>query len=88
MVKIRLARGGAKKNPFYQVVVADERRARNGRFIERLGYFNPGARGGEVRLHLEGERLEYWVGQGAQASERVRSLWKEWQKLAPAAAEA
>ena len=88
MVKIRLARGGAKKNPFYQVVVADQRRARNGRFIERLGYFNPSAKGKEVRLHLEAERLQYWLGQGAQASERVNTLWKEWQKQAPAAAEA
>ncbi len=89
MVKIRLARGGAKKSPFYQVVVADQRRACGGRFIERLGYFNPIARGKEVRLHLEPERVQFWLDQGAQPSDRVNTLWKEWQKQsAQAVAEA
>ena len=79
-VKIRLARGGAKKKPFYQVVVADERFPRDGRFIERLGYFNPLARGGEVRLQLQEERLNHWVAQGAQTSDRVKTLVKEFRK--------
>ena len=74
MVTIRLARGGSKKRPFYHVTVADSRCARNGRYIERLGFFNPLARGQEERLRIDNERLQYWVGQGAQLSERVRSL--------------
>lgn len=81
MVTIRLARGGSKKRPFYNVVVADSRRSRDGRFIEKLGFFNPMARGGEIRLRLEQERIDYWKGQGAQASERVASLIKEHGKL-------
>lgn len=77
MVTIRLARGGSKKRPFYHIVVADSRRARNGRFIEKIGFFNPIARGQEERLRLESERLEHWVGLGAQVSERVKKLSKE-----------
>lgn len=77
MVTVRLARGGSKKRPFYHIVVADSRRARNGRFIERIGFFNPIARGQEQRLRLESDRLEHWVGLGAQVSDRVRSLAKE-----------
>ena len=77
MVTIRLARGGPKKRPFYHIVVADSRRARNGRFIEKIGFFNPIARGQEERLRLESERLEHWVGLGAQVSERVKKLSKE-----------
>lgn len=77
MVTIRLARGGAKKRPFYHVVVADSRNSRDGRFIERLGYFNPVARGEEIRLHLEKERVSHWLGQGAQVSERVQNLLHE-----------
>ena len=65
MVIIRLQRGGAKKRPFYQVVVADSRRARNGRFIENIGFFNPTAQGQAERLRLDLERVEHWVGQGA-----------------------
>ena len=77
MVTIRLSRGGSKKRPFYHVTVADSRRARDGRYIERLGFFNPGARGQETRLRIDAERVEYWVGQGAQVSDRVRSLIKK-----------
>jgi small subunit ribosomal protein S16 len=77
MVIIRLARGGAKKRPFYHVVVADSRKSRDGRFIERLGFFNPGARGGEIRLKVDGDRANEWVSQGAQVSPRVKSLLKE-----------
>jgi small subunit ribosomal protein S16 len=80
MVSIRLARGGAKKRPFYHVVVTDSRNTRDGRFIERLGFFNPTARGGEQRLKLDHERAERWVSQGAQLSERVKSLLKEARK--------
>ena len=76
MVKIRLARGGAKKRPFYSIVVADHRRATRGRFIERVGFFNPTATGGEERLRIDRERVEYWVTQGAQPSSRVEQLWK------------
>ena len=77
MVTIRLARGGSKKRPFYHIVVADSRRARNGRFIEKIGFFNPIARGQEERLRLQSERLEHWVGLGAQVSERVKKLSQE-----------
>ena len=77
MVKIRLARSGAKKRPFYHVVVTDQRNARDGRYIERLGFFNPVAVGGETPLRINIERVEYWQGQGAQASERVMGLVKQ-----------
>lgn len=77
MVTIRLARGGAKKRPFYQVVVTDSRNRRDGKYIERVGFFNPIAKGKEVRLNLNGERVDYWLSQGAQTSERVASLIKE-----------
>ncbi|MEC7470098.1 MAG: 30S ribosomal protein S16 [Pseudomonadota bacterium] len=82
MVTIRLQRGGAKKRPFYQVVVADSRRARNGRFIEKVGFFNPTAQGQAERLRLDLERVEYWVGVGASLSERVTTLVKEAKKSA------
>ena len=74
MVTIRLARGGAKKRPFYHVVVADSRMPRDGRYIERVGFFNPIATGQEVRLQLKSERIDYWLGQGAQPSDRVNKL--------------
>lgn len=77
MVTIRLARGGSKKRPFYHITVSDSRRSRDGRFIERVGFFNPVARGQEERLRLDTDRLDYWVGQGAQLSERVESLVKQ-----------
>ena len=77
MVIIRLARSGAKKNPYYFITVADERRPRDGKFIERLGFFNPSASGQEERLRLDLEKLNEWVAKGAQVSERVQSLVKE-----------
>ncbi len=77
MVKIRLSRGGAKKHPFYHIVVTDSRKARDGRSIERVGFFNPVARGQEERLRLNLERLDYWTGVGAQLSDRVKSLVSE-----------
>lgn len=77
MVTIRLARGGAKKRPFYHVVVTDSRSKRDGRYIERVGFFNPIARGQEERLRLDQERIQHWMGHGAQPSGRVASLIKE-----------
>ncbi|HBZ50023.1 MAG: 30S ribosomal protein S16 [Proteobacteria bacterium] len=77
MVTIRLARGGAKKRPFYHFTVADSRKSRNGRFIERVGFFNPTARGQEERLRVDFSRVEYWQSHGAQVSDRVQSLLKE-----------
>jgi small subunit ribosomal protein S16 len=77
MVKIRLSRGGAKKRPFYHVVVADQRAARDGRNIERVGFFNPIASGKDVRLQLDTARVAEWVGKGAQLTEKVRALYKE-----------
>jgi small subunit ribosomal protein S16 len=76
MVKIRLARGGSKKRPFYHFTVSDSRNARNGRFIERVGFFNPTATGQEERLRVDRDRIDYWVGQGAQLSDRVAGLLK------------
>lgn len=77
MVKIRLSRGGAKKHPFYHIVVTDVRKARDGRKIERIGFFNPVARGQEERLRIDLERIEYWTGVGAKLSDRVKSLVSE-----------
>jgi len=74
MVIIRLSRGGSKKRPFYHITVTDSRRSRDGRFLERLGFFNPVARGGEERLRVDRERYDYWVSQGAQISQRVAKL--------------
>lgn len=76
MVTIRLARGGAKKRPFYHIVVTDSRNRRDGRYIERLGFFNPIAAGQETRLKVEKERVAYWVSKGAQTSDRVSKLLK------------
>ena len=80
MVTIRLSRGGAKKRPFYTVVVTDSRNRRDGRYIERIGFFNPIASGQDVRLSLNQERVAYWLSNGAQASERVISLIAEARK--------
>ncbi|MCL1091045.1 30S ribosomal protein S16 [Shewanella profunda] len=80
MVTIRLARGGAKKRPFYNIVVADSRNARDGRFIERVGFFNPLARGQEETLRLDLDRVEHWVSNGAAATERVAKLIKDARK--------
>jgi small subunit ribosomal protein S16 len=77
MVIIRMARGGAKKRPFYHIVVTDSRNRRDGRYIERLGFFNPVAKGQEERLRLNKERIEYWQSKGAQTSDRVASLIKK-----------
>ena len=76
MVVIRLARGGAKKRPFYQVVVADQRRSRDGRYIENLGFYNPLAKGQETELRLDLDAYNAWVEKGAQPSERVKALVK------------
>ena len=82
MVTIRLSRGGAKKRPFYHVVVTDSRNKRDGRYIERLGFFNPIATGKAERLSLNEARIEYWVGHGAQTTDRVTTLLKEFRKTA------
>jgi small subunit ribosomal protein S16 len=82
MVTIRLARGGAKKRPFYQVVVTDSRNARDGRFIERVGFFNPLAAGQAERLRLDLDRVNHWVGLGATVSDRVSALIKDAKKAA------
>ena len=86
MVVIRLARGGAKKRPFYHIVVADKRRARDGKYIERLGYFNPIARGSETELLVVRERVAHWIATGAQMSDKVEALIKQWDKQATVAA--
>jgi small subunit ribosomal protein S16 len=85
MVIIRLARGGTTKRPFYHVVVTDRRSPRNGRYIERVGFFNPIAAGGETRLRVDLPRIEHWLKQGAQTSERVGDLLKEYRASAAAA---
>ena len=77
MVTIRLARGGSKKRPFYHLTVTDSRKARDGRFIERVGFFNPCARGQEERLRVDNTRIEHWQGLGAQLSDRVAKLVKD-----------
>jgi small subunit ribosomal protein S16 len=82
MVTIRLARTGAKKRPFYHIVVADSRKPRDGRYIERIGFFNPIATGGEERLRIDRERVDHWVSQGAQPSDRVSQLLKDHAKAA------
>ena len=82
MVTIRLARGGAKKRPFYQVVVTDSRNARDGRFIERVGFFNPLAAGQAERLRLDLDRVNHWIGLGATVSDRVSMLIKDAKKAA------
>ena len=76
MVVIRLSRGGAKARPFYNIVVADKRVRRDGRFIERLGFYNPLAKDGEEKLRVAQDRLTYWRGVGAQASPTVERLLK------------
>ncbi|MCZ2722118.1 30S ribosomal protein S16 [Marinomonas sp. 15G1-11] len=82
MVTIRLSRGGSKKRPFYHLNVADSRCARDGRYIERLGFFNPVARGQEERLRIDLDRVNHWVSQGAQLSDRVAKLVKDASKTA------
>ena len=80
MVVIRLARGGSKKRPFYHINVADARSPRDGRFIERVGFFNPVARGQEEAVRVDLERVEYWIGKGAQPTDRVAKLLKDAKK--------
>ena len=77
MVTIRMSRGGAKKRPFYHIVVSDSRNSRDGRCIERIGFFNPIAKGAEERLRIDTARAEHWTAQGAQVSDRVARLLKE-----------
>jgi len=77
MLTIRLARGGSKKRPFYHVAVADSRRSRDGKFVERIGFYNPVARGQEERLRVDAERAQYWIEQGAQITPRVKRLLKD-----------
>ena len=85
MVTIRLARSGAKKRPFYHIVVTDSRSRRDGRYIERLGFYNPIAAGQEQELSLDRERLDYWLSEGATASDRVAKLIKLSAEAKPAA---
>jgi small subunit ribosomal protein S16 len=88
MVVIRLSRGGAKARPFYNIVVADKRIRRDGRFIERLGFYNPLAKGGEEKLRVAQDRLTYWRSVGAQASPTVERLLKDGAAATPTAAAA
>jgi len=81
MVTIRLARTGAKKRPFYHLTVAEASDKRDGRFIERVGFFNPIAAGGAQRLKVDLERVEYWISVGAKPSDRVTDLIKEARKV-------
>lgn len=76
MVTIRLSRGGAKRRPFYQIVVTDSRNRRDGRFIERVGFYNPIASENEEKVRIDRERVEHWLGKGAKASDRVMDLLK------------
>lgn len=85
MVVLRLSRGGAKKRPFYHLVAADSRCPRDGKYIERLGFFNPVAKGQEVPLRIDLERVEYWVSHGALMSDRVKQLVKTAKKNADSA---
>jgi len=83
MVIIRLARGGAKKRPFYNMVVANSQNARDGRFIERVGFYNPRATGGEVKLRIHMDRVNHWQSQGAQLSGTVNRLIKQFAATKP-----
>ena len=85
MVVIRLSRGGSKGRPFFNIVVADKRVRRDGRFIERVGFYNPSARGGEEGLRVAQDRVSYWVGVGAQVSPTVERLLRTSQKALAAA---
>jgi small subunit ribosomal protein S16 len=86
MVVIRLARGGAKKRPFYNIVVSDARERRDGRFIERVGFYNPVASGAEQGLRVALDRVGYWCGVGARMSPTVERLVDQSRKAAVAAA--
>ena len=82
MVVIRLNRGGSKARPFFNIVVADKRVRRDGRFLERIGFYNPTAKGGEEGLRIAQDRLTYWTGVGAQASPTVERLIRQSGKAA------
>ena len=84
MVTIRLARGGANKRPFYSIVVSDQRRQPKGKFIERLGFFNPMASTDEEKVRLDTDRVDYWISHGAQPSERVAQIIKQVKRETPA----
>jgi small subunit ribosomal protein S16 len=84
MVSIRLSRAGAKKKPFYHLVVTDSRNRRDGRYLERVGYFNPVGKDHEENLRIDVERVDFWIGRGAKPSERVASLLKSLRKAAAA----
>ncbi|HAT6978219.1 TPA: 30S ribosomal protein S16 [Legionella pneumophila] len=86
MVVIRLSRAGAKKRPFYHMVVTDSRKRRDGNYIERIGYFNPVARGQEVKLHIDMDKMTHWQKVGAKLSDRVSALLKEHSKSSGTAA--
>ena len=86
MVTIRLSRGGTVKRPFYHIVVTDRRNRRDGRYLERLGFFNPIAAGHEAPIQIDMGRFEYWLGKGAQPSERVAALISDYQTAQGAAA--
>ena len=88
MVKIRLTRGGAKKRPFYHIIVTDSRSARDGRNIERVGYYNPVATGAEKRVEMDLGRVQHWIGQGAQLTDKVADLYKQANKQSNQAAAA
>ena len=85
MVVIRLSRGGAKNRPFYNIVVADSRNPRDGRFVERVGFYNPLAKEGEEAVRIAMDRLSYWQGKGAQASDTVMRLVRKHGKKVVAA---
>jgi len=80
MVVIRLTRGGAKKRPFYHIIATDKRNRRDGRYLERIGFFNPIAQGKELKVNMNRERIGHWISQGAKLSERVAGLVQEWDK--------
>jgi small subunit ribosomal protein S16 len=82
MVSIRLSRAGAKKRPFYHLIVTDSRNRRDGRYIERLGYFNPLGTDKEENLRIDLERVDFWIGRGAKPSDRVAALLKTQRKAA------
>ena len=84
MVTIRLTRRGARNQPFYHLVVTDSRKRQGGKSLEQVGYFNPVARRNEPKLKIDLPRIDYWVGQGAQQSERVQHLVRDYRKQAPA----
>jgi small subunit ribosomal protein S16 len=84
VVSIRLSRGGAKKRPFYHIVATDKRNRRDGRYIERIGFFNPRATGGEETIRIDIDRIDHWLAQGAQPTDTVAKLVKDFRKKAAA----